>query len=143
MPFAVFGYITQHVGSWFPKEEFNLCPLQWKHGDLTSGPPGKSPWLPFLMTFFELWSNLISNNKKSNFREFSAIVTSIMFSVLFIVCSTLIFQLQIYLLILSHRSFRYYYVFSFVVFLLLFLFESKEYVRRINKKEYSLEIKKK
>ena len=26
----------------FPDQGLNLCPLQWKHGVLTTGPPGKS-----------------------------------------------------------------------------------------------------
>ena len=32
----------QHVGSQFPDQGSNLRPLQWKHGVLTTGPPGKS-----------------------------------------------------------------------------------------------------
>ena len=35
-------FIFWHVESLFPKEESNLCPLQWKHGFLTTGPPRKS-----------------------------------------------------------------------------------------------------
>lgn len=48
-----------------------------------------------------------------NFRKFSAIVTSNMFSVLFIISSTLIFQLQIYHLTLSHSCSMCYYVLGF------------------------------
>ena len=33
---------TRHVGSQFPDQGLNLCPLQWKCGVLTTGPPGKS-----------------------------------------------------------------------------------------------------
>jgi len=33
---------TSHVGSQFPNQESNLCPLQWKHRVLTTGHPGKS-----------------------------------------------------------------------------------------------------
>ena len=38
----LFGHVMRHVGSQFPDQRWNLCPLQWKHGFLTSGPPGKS-----------------------------------------------------------------------------------------------------
>ena len=31
-----------HVGSYFPNQGSNPCPLQWKYGVLTTGPPGKS-----------------------------------------------------------------------------------------------------
>ena len=31
-----------HEESQFPDQGLNLCPLQWKHGVLTTGPPGKS-----------------------------------------------------------------------------------------------------
>ena len=30
-----------HVGSQFPSQGLNLCPLYWKPGILTTGPPGK------------------------------------------------------------------------------------------------------
>ena len=36
--FLFFG----HVGSYFPNQGLNLCPLHWKLRVLTSGPPGKS-----------------------------------------------------------------------------------------------------
>ena len=36
--FYFYGCTPQHVGSWFPNQGWNLCPLQWKHGALTSGP---------------------------------------------------------------------------------------------------------
>ena len=32
----------QHAGSWFSDQGLNPCPLQWKHGVLTTGPPHKS-----------------------------------------------------------------------------------------------------
>ena len=32
----------RHAGSYFPDQGSNLCPLQWKSGVLTTGPPGKS-----------------------------------------------------------------------------------------------------
>ena len=38
-----FGCTTWHVGSLFPDQESNLCPLHWKHEILTTGLPGKSP----------------------------------------------------------------------------------------------------
>ena len=37
-----FDRTAQHVGSQFPNQGSNPCPLQWKHGVLTTGPPGKS-----------------------------------------------------------------------------------------------------
>ena len=33
-----FGHTMQN----FPNQGSNLCPPQWKHGILTTGPPGKS-----------------------------------------------------------------------------------------------------
>ena len=36
------GHAAQCVGSRFPHQGLNLHPLQWKHGVLTAGPPGKS-----------------------------------------------------------------------------------------------------
>ena len=38
-----FGYAARHVGSQFPDQGLNPCPLHWKCGVLTTGPPGKSP----------------------------------------------------------------------------------------------------
>ncbi|XP_073659218.1 CREB-regulated transcription coactivator 1 isoform X13 [Tursiops truncatus] len=32
----------KHAGSYFPNQGLKLCPLQWKHGILTTGPPGNS-----------------------------------------------------------------------------------------------------
>ena len=37
-----FGHATRYAGSYFPDQGSNLCPLQWKYGVLTTGPPGKS-----------------------------------------------------------------------------------------------------
>ena len=34
--------MTWHVGPSFPNQGLNPCPLQWKFGLLTTGPPGKS-----------------------------------------------------------------------------------------------------
>ena len=31
----------QHVGSYLPDQGLNPCPLHWKYGVLTTGPPGK------------------------------------------------------------------------------------------------------
>ena len=36
-----------HVGSQFPDQGLNPRPLKWKHGVLTTGPPGMSLKLPF------------------------------------------------------------------------------------------------
>ena len=41
--YLFFGYSTRHAGSSFPHQGSNLCPLHGKHGDLTTGLPGKSP----------------------------------------------------------------------------------------------------
>ena len=38
----IVGGAVQHVGSQFPSQGSNLCPLQWKRGVLTTGPPRKS-----------------------------------------------------------------------------------------------------
>lgn len=48
------GHPVQYVESQFPDQRWNLCPLQWKHGFLTSGRQG-SPCLCviwFLILFF-------------------------------------------------------------------------------------------
>ena len=47
--FFFFDHTSWHVGSWFPNWGSNLRPLQWKHGVLTTGPPGKS--LQFYISF--------------------------------------------------------------------------------------------
>ena len=36
-----FFFLAWHVGSSFPNQGSNPCPLQWKHGILTTGPSGK------------------------------------------------------------------------------------------------------
>ena len=36
------GHATQHVGSSFPAQGLNSCPLQWKSSVLTTGLPGKT-----------------------------------------------------------------------------------------------------
>ena len=48
--FFFFDHTSWHVGSWFPNWGSNLRPLQWKHGVLTTGPPGKS--LQFYISFY-------------------------------------------------------------------------------------------
>ena len=40
--FFFFYCAVQHVGSYFPKQGLNLCPLRWEPRVLTTGPPGKS-----------------------------------------------------------------------------------------------------
>ena len=45
-----FGCAAQLAGSQFPHQGSNPCPLQWKHGVLTTGPPGNSPFLGNLDT---------------------------------------------------------------------------------------------
>ena len=36
----LFGHNMRLAGSFFPDHGLNPCPLQWKHGVLTTGPPG-------------------------------------------------------------------------------------------------------
>ena len=43
-----FGCTVRHLGSHFPDQGLNPCPVQWKHGVLTTGPPGKSSTILFL-----------------------------------------------------------------------------------------------
>ena len=45
--FYFFGCASRRAGSYFPDQALNLCPLQWKRGVLTTGPPGKSLGCPF------------------------------------------------------------------------------------------------
>ena len=40
--FLSFFLAVGHEGSSFPNKGSNLCPLQWQHRVLTTGPPGKS-----------------------------------------------------------------------------------------------------
>ena len=40
------------MGSKFPDQGLNPGPLHWEHGVLDTGPPGKSPELPFLSRSF-------------------------------------------------------------------------------------------
>ena len=40
-----------HVAYRIPDQELNLCPLQWKHGVLTTGPPGNS----LVFSFRKCW----------------------------------------------------------------------------------------
>ena len=40
--FFLFGHTVQHAVLQFPHQGWNPCPLQWKHGVLTPGLPGKS-----------------------------------------------------------------------------------------------------
>ena len=51
---------VQHVGSYFPYQGSNLCPLHWKRGLLTTGPPGKSLKQGFNHLDFYNYSNKIS-----------------------------------------------------------------------------------
>ena len=48
--FLVFFFLTASSSMWdvkFPYQGLNLCPLPWKHGVLTTGPPGWSPSCTF------------------------------------------------------------------------------------------------
>ena len=42
-----FGYTMRHAGSYLPDRGSNLCPLQWKPGVLTTGPPGQTQNITF------------------------------------------------------------------------------------------------
>ena len=42
-------FLTQRKGSLFPNLGSNPCPLQWKHGVLATGPPGRSTENPILV----------------------------------------------------------------------------------------------
>ena len=44
----IFGHRVHriHVGSYLPDQGLNPCPLHWKYGVLTTGPPGKSQARP-------------------------------------------------------------------------------------------------
>ena len=46
------GGVVCHVGSQFPDQGLNPCPLHWEHGVLTTGPPGKSLLLLLLLSHF-------------------------------------------------------------------------------------------
>ena len=46
--FFIFGCAVRHAGSQFPEQRSKLCPLHWKQGVLTTGPPGKSQNLAFI-----------------------------------------------------------------------------------------------
>ena len=43
----VFGCTGKHLRPYFPEQESNLLPAQWKLRVLTTGPPGKFPGLTF------------------------------------------------------------------------------------------------
>lgn len=44
-----FGHTIWLAGSQFPNQGLNVCPQHWKHGVLTTGPPGNSQkWFFFL-----------------------------------------------------------------------------------------------
>ena len=82
--FFFFYHITaQHVGSEFPDQESNLCPLHWKHGVLTTGPSGKSqPLYPYndkinffsLLPFFAL-KFILSDSKVATLVFFWLVLT--------------------------------------------------------------------
>ena len=52
--FFSFGHMTGSTGFWFLDQVLNLCPLQWKHGNLTTEPPGKSLIFIFVNLFLPL-----------------------------------------------------------------------------------------
>ena len=50
LPFFFFRRAARLVGSQFPDQGSNPCPLQWKHGVLTTGPPGNSLHISFFFS---------------------------------------------------------------------------------------------
>ena len=50
------SHTVRQVGSKFPNQGLNTYPLHWKHGVLTTGLPGKSPFF----SFFKLVTNFSS-----------------------------------------------------------------------------------
>ena len=62
-----FGCIMQHVGSYFTKQGSNSCPLHWKHGVLSTGPPGKSLRESF---FFEIINNKLCSLGEEIWKSF-------------------------------------------------------------------------
>ena len=68
--FFLFGHTTQHVGSYLPNRDGKLHPLQWKHGPLTTGPPGKFKMALLDInprSFSELFRILNKLNENSHF----------------------------------------------------------------------------
>ena len=59
----LFGRAVQHVGSQFPDQGLNLCPLHWKHGVLTTGLPGKFRDFFFLILFIYILFKSSKMNK--------------------------------------------------------------------------------
>ena len=59
--FFFFGCPVWHVGSYFPVQWLNPCPLHWKHRILTPGSPGKSHMYLFELEFLSFleWDCLI------------------------------------------------------------------------------------
>ena len=51
--FFFFLAILQNVGSWFPDQGSNLCPLHCKSGVLTTGPLGKSQWVSTILCILQ------------------------------------------------------------------------------------------
>ena len=53
----LFFLVFLHMGSWFPDQGSNLCPPYWKHGVLTTGPPGKSQIHIIVrnLGYFQVW----------------------------------------------------------------------------------------
>ena len=52
--FFFFGHAARHMGSQFPDQGLNPCPLHWEHGVLTARPPEKSQWTALKATRFIL-----------------------------------------------------------------------------------------
>ena len=62
--FFFFSCITQHVGTSFPNQESNQCPLQWEHWVLTTGPPAKSRRI---FSYTQFWFSVFPLNSISHY----------------------------------------------------------------------------
>ena len=58
----LFRHTERHVGSYFPDQGKNLCPLQWKYGILTTGLPQKSLMRIFKSVCLEMTPHLGPQN---------------------------------------------------------------------------------
>ena len=71
---SLFFFLATPCSMWnFPEQGSSLCPLHWKCGVLTTGPPGKS-WamsvpVPYPNLFFETQSTIQPKKKKKKFNQ--------------------------------------------------------------------------
>jgi len=60
----LFSCITQHMGTSFPNQESNQCPLQWEHWVLTAGAPAKSRRI---FSYIQFWFSVLPLNAISHY----------------------------------------------------------------------------